>query len=102
MTPNDVWHVQVDDRVYQAETDELAEWIKEGSVLPEDKVRRGDLRWLPAGRIPQLSRFFITSNINDADVAPDPLFEIERNGTVENAAVLTTDEQAVTSGTDSP
>lgn len=89
MHSQDLWQVQVDNRVYEALTDELVEWIKEGSVLPEDKVRKGNLRWLAAQRIPQFNSYFSdppkaekrsSSESGNSGLA----FEIERNGTVES------------------
>jgi hypothetical protein len=54
----EVWQVEVDNRVYTATIEEVIEWIQEGSVQPGDKVRRGSLRWLPAERVPELYRHF--------------------------------------------
>lgn len=52
------WQVQVQGQVYEAELEELKQWITEGAVLPSDNVRRGDLRWLRAEKVPSLCRFF--------------------------------------------
>lgn len=52
------WQVQVQGQIYEAELEELKQWIVEGSVLPTDNVRRGDLRWLPAEKVPALFKFF--------------------------------------------
>lgn len=49
-----LWQVQVDDTIYSAELNEVIEWINEGAVLPDHKVRRGNLRWLPADKVPEL------------------------------------------------
>ncbi len=58
MNSHDIWQIFVQDRTYEASYDELIQWIKEGSVLPEDKVKRGNLRWLDAGKIPELTHYF--------------------------------------------
>lgn len=58
MNSHDIWQIFVQDRTYEASHEELIQWIKEGSVLPEDKVKRGNLRWLDAGKIPELTHFF--------------------------------------------
>ena len=55
MEVQEAWRVQVDDRIYVAELDELVEWIKEGAVASDDLVQKGNLRWLSAGRVPELS-----------------------------------------------
>jgi uncharacterized protein (DUF2062 family) len=58
MNSHNTWQVSVQDRVYEASYEELVEWIKEGAVLPDDKVKRGNLRWLNAGKIPELYPYF--------------------------------------------
>lgn len=55
---SEVWQVEANGQIYETNFAELAEWIGEGSLLPEDKVRRGNLRWLTAGKVPLLSEFF--------------------------------------------
>ena len=49
MNSHNTWQVFAQDRIFEAEYEELIQWIKEGAVLPEDKVRRGNLRWLNCG-----------------------------------------------------
>lgn len=56
------WQIQVQGQVYEAELEELKQWIIEGSVSPSDNVRRGDLRWLPAEKVPALYKFFGSEN----------------------------------------
>ena len=56
--PNEVWQVEVGGQVYEAAFAELGDWIGEGSLLPQDKVRRGNLRWIEARRVPMLVPFF--------------------------------------------
>lgn len=58
MNSQEIWQVAVSDRVYEANFEEVVQWIKEGAVLPEDKVRRGNLRWLNAGKVPEFYPFF--------------------------------------------
>lgn len=66
------WQVLVQERVYEAEIEELIQWIKEGSVLPEDQVRRGNLRWLSAGKIPELHKYFLEQRAeNQAEVSAE-------------------------------
>jgi hypothetical protein len=56
--PNDIWQVEVGGQVYEAPFAELGDWIGEGSLLPQDKVRKGNLRWIEARRVPSLVPFF--------------------------------------------
>lgn len=60
MEPNqtEIWQVEVAGKIYDAAFDELPEWIAEGSLLPGDKVRKGNLRWAPARSVPRLLPFF--------------------------------------------
>lgn len=56
--PNETWQVEVGGQVYETNFEELVNWISEGSLMRADKVRRGNLRWLEAGKIPTLDGFF--------------------------------------------
>src|SRR5687767_8871243 len=56
--PQEIWQVEVGGQVYEAPFGELGDWIGEGSLLPEDKVRKGNLRWIEARRVPSLIPFF--------------------------------------------
>lgn len=55
------WQVQVQGQIYEAELEELRQWIIEGSVASSDNVRRGDLRWLPAEKVPALYNCFTST-----------------------------------------
>lgn len=55
---SDIWQVEVGGQVYEASFAELGEWVSEGSLHPEDKVRKGNLRWIEARKIPALVPFF--------------------------------------------
>jgi hypothetical protein len=54
----EMWQVEVGGQVYEAAFGELPDWIAEGSLLPEDKVRKGNLRWIEARKVPKLLPFF--------------------------------------------
>jgi hypothetical protein len=58
MEAQTLWEVEVEGRVYCGELTEIIDWINEGAVLPRHKVRRGNLRWLPAKLVPELSPYF--------------------------------------------
>lgn len=61
------WQAEVNGQVYDAAFSELAAWVGENALLPNDKVRRGNLRWLEAGKIPALMPFF---NAKEMGIAP--------------------------------
>jgi hypothetical protein len=86
MNPHEVWQVEVQDRIYEAEIEEVIEWIKEGAVSPDDKIRKGNLRWLAAGRVPEFYKYF-RDNSHDSTIELgeiDAFSQIERNGWTEN------------------
>lgn len=56
--PAEIWNVEVNGTVYEAVFSELPDWIDGGSLLPTDKVRKGNLRWVEARRVPSLIPFF--------------------------------------------
>jgi len=55
---NDVWQVEVAGQIYETNFEGLVTWIAEGSLLRGDKIRKGNLRWLEAGKIPSLVNYF--------------------------------------------
>lgn len=54
----EIWQVEAGGQIYEAPFGELPAWIAEGSLLPQDKVRRGNLRWIEARKVPSLVPFF--------------------------------------------
>ncbi|HEX8735315.1 MAG TPA: hypothetical protein VF721_08345 [Pyrinomonadaceae bacterium] len=81
MNPNEIWQVDVGGQVYEASFAELAQWVTEGSLLPQDKVRRGNLRWLDAIKVPALYGFF---NAKELGIAP-PLPQMTTSTNTETA-----------------
>ena len=79
--PNEIWQVEVGGQIYEAPFGELGDWIGEGSLQPEDKVRKGNLRWIEARRVPNLVPFFNAKQqglpmpvvVSTTDAAPAPL-----------------------------
>ena len=60
-TPEDIWQVEVNGQIYETNLQELKQWIAERSVLPTDKVRVGDKRFVQARLIPQFAVLFANS-----------------------------------------
>lgn len=52
------WHVDSGGVEYETTFAELTNWIEEGSVLRIDRVRKGNLRWIEAGKVPSLIAVF--------------------------------------------
>lgn len=61
------WFVESQGQVFEADIEELKQWIAEGAVLPSDRVRRGNLRWLAVEKVPELYSFV---NSDDFYAAP--------------------------------
>ncbi len=59
-TPNlhEIWQIEVGGEIYEAAFGELGDWIGEGSLQPDDNVRKGNLRWTEARLVPGLVPFF--------------------------------------------
>jgi hypothetical protein len=55
---NERWQVEVGGQVYDATFAELGQWVDEGALQPDDKVRKGNLRWIEARKVPGLLPFF--------------------------------------------
>lgn len=55
---HEIWQVEVGGQIYEAPFAELGDWIDGGSLHPGDKVRKGNLRWIEAGKVPSLTPFF--------------------------------------------
>jgi hypothetical protein len=56
--PNEIWQIEVNNQIYEANVEEMCQWIAEGALHPADRVRRGNLRWLEARKVPLLNQFF--------------------------------------------
>src|SRR5438034_6834946 len=66
-TPAEIWRVSTVEGIFETDLDTLKQWIAEGCVLPTDKVSKGSLKWIDAGRAPMLKAAF-----NGEVVAADP------------------------------
>jgi hypothetical protein len=55
---NETWQVMCDAGIFETDQEGLKEWVAEGRILPHDKVRKGNLRWIEAGRAPLLRAAF--------------------------------------------
>src|SRR5437588_8588976 len=57
-TQVEVWRVSTVEGVFETDLETLKQWIVEGCVLPTDKVSKGSLNWIDAGRAPMLRAAF--------------------------------------------
>ena len=63
------WRVSTIEGIFETDLETLKQWIVEGCVLPTDKVSKGTLNWIEAGRAPMLRAAF-NGEINTT--APPP------------------------------
>ena len=54
----ELWRVSTPEGVFETDLETLKQWIVEGCVLPTDKVSKGNLNWIDAGRAPMLRGAF--------------------------------------------
>jgi hypothetical protein len=71
----DIWQVEAAGKVYDTSFDEMTAWIAEGSLIREDKVRKGNLRWIEAGKVPSLIKFF---NAKDSGQSIAPVVTVSQ------------------------
>ena len=62
----EVWRVSTIEGIFETDLETLQQWIVEGCVLPTDKVSKGNLSWIEAGRVPKLKAAF------DPQATPPP------------------------------
>src|SRR4051812_12198253 len=57
-TPTDTGKVDVDGSIYEADSETLVQWIRDGHVTPGTRVRKGSLAWIELGRAPAFRDMF--------------------------------------------
>jgi hypothetical protein len=67
---NQTWQVETGGQIHEANLADMQAWIADGSLLRIDRVRKGTLRWIEAGKVPQLVEFF---NAKDAGEPSRPI-----------------------------
>ena len=60
------WRVSTYEGIFETDLETLRQWILEHAILPTDKVSKGNLNWIDAGRVPQLRGAF------NGEVIPTP------------------------------
>lgn len=94
----EMWQVEAAGKVYDANFDEIKSWIAEGSLLRIDRVRRANLRWIEAGKVPTLVPFF---NAKDESVPSGPIVSttnVEILGVTESAPSETANPTVTNAG----
>src|SRR6185503_6614442 len=63
------WRVSTIEGVFETDLETLKQWIAEGCVQPTDRVSKGNLNWIEAGRAPMLRGAFS----GEVEVQPTPV-----------------------------
>jgi hypothetical protein len=69
---NEIWQVMIQGEVYEADMESLKQWVVEGRVLPTDRVRKGNLKWIQADRAPAMRAVFSGAEISQPPSPPPP------------------------------
>lgn len=109
----EIWQVDVNGQIYETTFAELPGWIAESSLVETDKVRRGNLRWLEAGKVPALVPFFnakadgeeipgvsvtTTAPESELSMVPDGSFSSDTAETTGGTAAINQPQSYVTGG----
>ena len=91
----EIWQVEAGGQLYETNFEELTQWITEGALLPEDKVKRGNLRWIEARKVPSLYGFFngkvlgiapptvLTTNVRQTNNQPPTSSNLQVKGPIQ-------------------
>lgn len=101
-TQQEIWQVEVAGTVYEAPFEELQEWVNEGSLQPDDKVRRGNLRWIEAKRVPALIPFFNAKANNTSNNVQVNTVKLPDSSSVTNAPAVTAENLTVVTKAEKP
>lgn len=87
----EVWRVSTVEGIFETDLETLKQWIVEGCVLPTDKVSKGNLSWIDAGRVPKLKAAF-NGEVTPAPAAASNSFEafVESNPAYGNSQAQST------------
>jgi hypothetical protein len=69
----ETWQVMTGGELFEADLESLKQWVADGGVQPTDKVRKGNLRWIEASRVPALRPIFYGEELAPQPVAA-PIF----------------------------
>lgn len=69
---SEIWQVHTHGEVFETDLETLRHWVGEGYVTRTDKVKKGSLTWIEAGRAPALRRIFTGEEKVEATAAASP------------------------------
>ena len=68
----EIWRVDTPEGIFEADLETLKQWISEGAVIQTDKVAKGTLNWIEAGKAPMLRSAFSNKAAGIAYTPPAP------------------------------
>jgi len=79
----ELWRVSTVEGEFETDLETLKQWISEGCVLPTDKVSKGNLNWIDAGRAPMLKGAFngdlvVTVSTQASAPPTEPSLQVDR------------------------
>ena len=66
----EIWQVESGGRIFEGNFTELTSWINDSSLLRIDRVRKGNLRWIEAGKVPSLAAVFNAKESGEPPLPP--------------------------------
>lgn len=69
--PLETWRVETPEGIFETDLETLRQWIREDCVMPGDRVAKGNLHWIEAGRVPLLRAAF-GNKLSAPAAAPQP------------------------------
>ncbi len=76
----ELWQVETGGQVFDTTFAEMTGWIEQGSLLRIDRVRKGNLRWIEAGKVPSLMAVFNAKE--SGEPTPPPVITLTKLGPV--------------------
>ena len=73
----DIWQIESGGQIYDTSFEEMTSLIDRGELLRMDRVRKGNLRWIEAGKVPSLLAVF---NAKEGDQPAKPVITLTKLG----------------------
>lgn len=61
---NEQWEIMIGQEVYQADSETIKQWIAQGRLLADDKIKKANLNWIEVKRVPTFRNLLPTTNPN--------------------------------------
>lgn len=75
--PNEIWQIESGGEIFDTNFAQMTGMIERGELLRMDRVRKRNLRWIEAGKVPSLLTVF---NAKDGEEPPKPVITLTKLG----------------------